>query len=550
MGLTNNLGKLSNMITSTGSAVGIGTSSVTEGTQAASSISIFPLSSVSSGPLIQFASNGRIRPASTGDRLSIDGNALYLNSYISGDILMNTAGGNVGIGTSAPTSKLHITSSNADVFTTLETNAAYSAYNRNKNGNRSWVYGVDGSSSSWIVLDETAGAVRMAVTTAGNVGIGTSTPTTFSGYTVLSINNSSQGGIVELQSVGTSALRMACSVADSAVWEPRSVPFLIGVGGAERIRVTSTGRVGIGTSNPGTALEVNGRYRTTSTYSSSGTTVFEIYNTSSTGYGLYMAAGAGTNYAFKVADYANTERFTVLGNGDVGIGISNPADYKLTIQTANTTQDTGSLIIKNSSGAGSLYVFNVSGTGTSTSASQMWVQKHSSTNRSINAAGTINALGTDYAEYMLKSNSNIIFAKGDIIGIDQNGLLTNNFNESKSFVVKSTNPSYVGGDSWFTEMKPEKTENETEEEYLIAVAEWEQRYQDARKTVDRIAFSGQVPCNIQNANVGDYIIPIELDGKISGISVTNPTFEQYQISVGKVWKITEDGRAWIVIKIG
>jgi hypothetical protein len=88
--------------------VGIGTSTVIEGTQAASSISIFPSSSVSSGPLIQFAGNGRIRPADTGNRLSIDGNALYLNSYIGGNTIMNTAGGNVGIGTLTPSHSLHI----------------------------------------------------------------------------------------------------------------------------------------------------------------------------------------------------------------------------------------------------------------------------------------------------------------------------------------------------------------------------------------------------------------------------------------------------------
>ena len=46
-------------------------------------------------------------------------------------------------------------------------------------------------------------------------------------------------------------------------------------------------------------------------------------------------------------------------------------------------------------------------------------------------------------------------------------------------------------------------------------------------------------------------VVIELEnGKISGQAVTNPTFEQYQISVGKVWKIMEDGRAWIAVKIG
>jgi hypothetical protein len=91
----------------------------------------------------------------------------------------------------------------------------------------------------------------------------------------------------------------------------------------EAVRINTSGNMGIGTTNPTVALEVNGRYRTTSSYSSAGTTVFEIYNASSTGYGLYMGAGSGTNYSFKVADYANNVRFTILGNGNVGIG-TNP----------------------------------------------------------------------------------------------------------------------------------------------------------------------------------------------------------------------------------
>jgi hypothetical protein len=94
-------------ITSVGN-VGIGTSTVTEGTQAAGSISIFPSSSVSSAPLIQFPGNGRIRPASTGDRLSIDGNALFLNGTFGANIVMATGGGNVGIGTTSINHRLQI----------------------------------------------------------------------------------------------------------------------------------------------------------------------------------------------------------------------------------------------------------------------------------------------------------------------------------------------------------------------------------------------------------------------------------------------------------
>ena len=68
---------------------------------------------------------------------------------------------------------------------------------------------------------------------------------------------------------------------------------------------------------------------------------------------------------------------------------------------------------------------------------------------------------------------------------------------------------------------------------------------------DRIAFSGQVPCNLTGASVGDYIIPKEgTSDAITGEAVSTPTFEQYQKAVGKVWKVLDNGNAWISVKIG
>jgi|688.fasta_scaffold349487_2 hypothetical protein len=107
--------------------VGIGTTSFSEGTQTTGTISIIPNSSVSSGPLVQFAGNGRIRPASTGDRLSIDGAALYLNSTFSGNVIIATGGGNVGIGVTNPSTILSVKGSTETVIYAVGANNTYKA---------------------------------------------------------------------------------------------------------------------------------------------------------------------------------------------------------------------------------------------------------------------------------------------------------------------------------------------------------------------------------------------------------------------------------------
>ena len=51
------------------------------------------------------------------------------------------------------------------------------------------------------------------------------------------------------------------------------------------------------------------------------------------------------------------------------------------------------------------------------------------------------------------------------------------------------------------------------------------------------------------ATAGQYIVPVNDNGAIKGEAVSNPTFEQYQISVGKVIRIESDGRAKIIVKV-
>lgn len=152
----------------------------------------------------------------------------------------------------------------------------------------------------------------------------------------------------------------------------------------------------------------------------------------------------------------------------------------------------------------------------------------SNNNRSISAGGTLNASGADYAEYMTKAEGCGEIAKGQIVGVDADGKLTDRFVDAHSFVIKSTDPSYVGGDAWGVGLEGDALEA-------------------ARAKVDRIAFSGQVPVNVQGAEAGDYIVPVATaDGGITGVPKPRASlsFAEFATAVGKVWKILPDGRAW------
>ena len=215
-------------------------------------------------------------------------------------------------------------------------------------------------------------------------------------------------------------------------------------------------------------------------------------------------------------------------------------------------------------GANVITAMNLSdGTTGSAAACAMNISKDAGTSRSINASGTVNASGADYAEYMTKAGDFEI-PKGSIIGIDADGLVTNRFADSVTFAIKSTDPSFVGGDSWGTSAMigaswPEnvsgtRAPGETSDEYskrMEAVVAWKAVLETERSRVDRVAFSGQVPCNVTGAIPGQSIVAVaNPDGSIGGVGVSDPTYAQYYMSVGKVAKVLPDGRAWVIVKMG
>jgi hypothetical protein len=301
---------------------------------------------------------------------------------------------------------------------------------------------------------------------------------------------------------------------------------------------------GIGTTNPQAPLGIWGNQRAAlnligggygANWTSLGFSSVGSESTIGASITSNLVSGTNRNLIFTAGTSSNLglqpNGSVLIGSGAVATSI--PSDgANLIYSTANTV---GTHILDIGAQTASMHSYYVMDAGGFNSASAGYkLGKITSTGRSINAGGTINASGADYAEYMVKAGDFTI-NKGDICGIDKNGKLTNVFADAISFVVKSTSPSYVGGDTWgYKGLNEEYTPDELE---------------NIRETVDRIAFAGQVPVNVNNAIAGQYIIPINDNGLIKGEAVNNPTFEQYQIAVGKVISVDLRGKPTIIVKV-
>ena len=321
-----------------------------------------------------------------------------------------------------------------------------------------------------------------------------------------------------------------------------------GVGGTvpERMRIDSSGNVGVGvTPNAwglmkplqiagGAALAGldNNTYLGANWYFDGANskyiaTDFATLYTQSDGTHKWETAASGT--AGNPITF--TQAMTLDASGNLLVGQAS-GSYNIISKVRGS--DNGEIVLsveRQQTGVSALLCYSVSQTNYNAANAANKMGRDATTFRSLNAGGTINASGADYAEYMTKA-SDFILAKGDVVGIDANGKLTNVFADAISFVVKSTDPSYVGGDSWGSGLEDNSEELEA-----------------ARQLVDRIAFAGQVPVNVLGATAGQYIIPVNDNGAIKGEAISSPTFEQYQTAVGKVIAIEADGSAKIIVKV-
>ena len=236
-----------------------------------------------------------------------------------------TSAGTLSIGNTNTTYKLDVTGTGrfTDALTAtqgnfFQTNASGFAINmKNRNANQQWsmVVDVNAVDDKFLGLyDATNGAYRTVFTNTGNVGIGTSSPTSIgSGYTTLDVRGTTGGGVA----MGNATYAGYIYTDTSLNIQSGNIPITFLPNGTERMRITSAGNVGIGNTAPSnTRLTVTGS------------------NTSS------------SNFSF-VANNSVDNAFLVRNDGAISTGNLAASPYNLTVATtANLFVDSGGYLYR------------------------------------------------------------------------------------------------------------------------------------------------------------------------------------------------------------
>jgi len=362
---------------------------------------------------------------------------------------LNVANGGTGVTTSTGTGSVVLSNSPTLVTPTLGAASATSIANGlGAVGTPSYTFTGDTNTGMWspssdAIAFSTAGSERVRVDSSGNVGIGTASPTFLlhvngTGYFNSSVQFFPQDGFRFTSVSAVSAMRFGSAFTGegTAEWAYNratgATTLSQGSTGSalnERMRIDSSGNVGIGTSSPGAALDIGGEGFFQ--ISSSGTSRAKFFADASLTY--LTSEGArpltlSTNSA---------ERMRIDSSGNVGIGLTNPS-VRMEIVGASgfnpATQNTYAMWIANSGSANGDLAF-----GSSTTAAH--IQSFNAKPLILNSAGNNVGIGTSSpnAAALLDVTSTtagflpprMTTAQRDAIGSPPNGLMLYNTTTDK-----------------------------------------------------------------------------------------------------------------------
>lgn len=236
-------------------------------------------------------------------------------SIISGGNIRATfdTSGNVGIGTSSPLSTFEISAGANNTYMRINDTRASAPYVGSESG--AMVFGL------WGIGE------RMRIDSSGRVGIGTSSPLNFARLTINGAGTLGNplGGIV-LQQAGTDVFYIS-NVAtnnntDIDLWNPRNGYVRIGTNAQERLRINSSGRVGInntgfGDSQLAVRNDTNGCFAGT------------FVNLNAAGWGISVGSDSGVlAYFYADGSRAGSPVGSISENG-TSTSYNTTSDYRL-----------------------------------------------------------------------------------------------------------------------------------------------------------------------------------------------------------------------------
>ena len=242
---------------------------------------------------------------------------------------------------------------------------------------------------------------RMRIDSSGRVGIGTSLPSrelevTGSGNVYIKVTaptaNDSAG--IELANTGATWLIQNDDTSSAALTFDRA--------GSERMRIDSSGNVGIGTSSPNATLQVEGTDDANNLIVGHNSTDFAVYTDSTVGeIRLKAEDGSGSNFSKYMTFYthpsgsAATERMRIASDGSVLVGT--------TSNRPDESNDTGMALYPN----GKKYAYSTTDFGvfnTNSTGKKFYFRINSSEKGSI-SFNTNSVSYTTTSDYRLKENA-------------------------------------------------------------------------------------------------------------------------------------------------